>query len=809
MFGRKKRNKKYVRRSKAEERKPFSIRRFARVLKWAAIVLFAAWLGMQYHFRTLDRMIQAKFDQPRKWDLPSRVYSDAEFIYPGYEIKAGSLSAKLDRLRYRNTGEAIAGPGDYSVADSRIDIYLHDFEYPGELFKGFPVRLALDGNSVSSMVRLDVNEGIDLVRLEPEEITAIFNDAMEDRTVVALSEVPRHLIEAILVIEDERFFQHGGVDPLGILRAMIVNITHLRVVQGGSTLTQQLVKNFFLYPKRSFVRKMNEVLIAWRIEKAHTKEEIIEAYLNEIYLGQRGASSVSGVEEASRLYFAKSVGQLTTGEAALLAGLIRSPSEYNPITKPEKAKARRDFVLKKMQDKGIITKEEYAQAVSEKIVTPKSKIRRAAAPYFVDFVKRQLADLYPQEVLQTEGMRIFTTLDMSAQLSAEKAVSEELAALEKNYAAALPKDKSDPLQACLVSLQPSTGYVRALVGGRDYASSQFDRCTQALRQPGSTFKPFVYLTALDPRRSDREFTPSTIVDDTSFEVESGGRKWSPRNYDRRDHGPVTVVTALERSYNIAASRVAMEAGLDNVVKAARDAGIDSPLSPVPSLALGAFEVTPMEMASAYTIFPNGGIRAQPLSIINVATKDGAIVEKKALQMKRAFDPAPVFITTTIMKGVMDRGTGAGARSMGFTATAAGKTGTTSNYRDAWFAGFTPTLLALAWVGYDDNSEINMSGGRAALPLWTRFMKEVQPSGGGDFAGPVGVVLVKIDPRTGGLTSSACPSGVVEAYIEGTEPSLTCEEIFTSSEWSPAVPAASDEKRKRGLRARPEKRYDEF
>ncbi|HPM40856.1 MAG TPA: penicillin-binding transpeptidase domain-containing protein, partial [bacterium] len=367
------------------------------------------------------------------------------------------------------------------------------------------------------------------------------------------------------------------------------------------------------------------------------------------------------------------------------------------------------------------------------------------------------------------------------------------------------------LQACLVAIQPSTGYVRALVGGRDYAASQFDRCTQAMRQPGSTFKPFVYLTALDPRRSNAAFTPASIVEDVSFEVESGGKKWSPKNYDKREHGPVTIVTALEHSYNIAASRVAIDAGLDNVVKTARDAGIESPLAAVPSIALGSFEVTPMEMASAYTIFPNGGIRAQPLAIINVATKDGEIVERKTLQMKRAFDAAPVFMTTTLMKGVMDRGTGAGARALGFSAPAAGKTGTTSNYRDAWFAGFTPSMLALVWVGYDDNTEINMSGGKAALPLWTRFMKEVQPAGGGDFSGPGGVVLVKIDPRTGGLSYAACPDGVAEAFIEGTEPTRTCDEIFTTSaEAKATTPEPSrEENRRPASRLKPPKQPDEF
>lgn len=738
------------------------------------MIAVIAFVALSYHMKRLDRIIEAKFDRPRKWDLPSRVYSDAEYIYPGRDIKTRGIITKLDRLGYRNQGDAITGPGDYSTGKGRIDIYLHDFDYPEGPFRGFPVRIALEGSSVTGITQIEGGKALDVVRLEPEEIAAIFNAAMEDRTVVGLGDVPRPLIEAIILIEDERFLKHGGIDPVGIARAAFANLAAMRIVQGGSTLTQQLVKNFFLYPKRSFVRKLNEMLIAYRIEKHHSKAEILEAYLNEIYLGQRGPSSVSGVEEASRLYFAKGVGQITLGEAALLAGMIRSPMEYNPITKPEKARARRGFVLRRMMDEGLISKGEYAEASAEKIVTPTLKVRVSTAPHFIDFVKRQLADLYPQDVLETEGLSIFTTLDMSSQVAAEKAVAEELSIIEKNNANILPKNH-EPLEGCLVAIQPSTGFVRALVGGRNYAASQFDRCTQAARQPGSTFKPFVYLTALDPRRSNKFFTPATIIDDKAFEVEAGGKMWRPNNYDKKEHGPVTVATALEQSMNIATARLALEAGLDNIVRTARDAGIKSPIEAVPSMALGAFEVAPLEMAAAYTIFPNGGIRAEPLAIINVVTKEGEVIQKKTLQMKRAFDAAPVYITTTIMKGVVDRGTGAGARKLGFTAPAAGKTGTTSNYRDAWFVGFTPNLLALAWVGYDDNAEIKMSGARAALPVWTRFMKEVWASGDGDFAGPSGVVLVKMDPQTGGLSDGSC-QGIEGAFIEGTEPTDTCSKI---------------------------------
>lgn len=780
MFRRKKKKRGFFgRRVESSDNRPFHrTRRLFRMLVWLGVIAAIGGIALTYHFHRLDRMIAEKFDRPRKWDLPSRVYSDAEYLYPGTDIAARAIIAKLDRLGYRNTGDAISGPGDYAASQDKLEIYLHDFDYPGENFKGFPVRLALEGGVVSSITRTDENDSLDLVRLEPEEVASIFGVNMEDRTVVALDDVPKKLIEAIILVEDERFFDHSGVDPMGIVRAMFVNVAAMRIVQGGSTLTQQLVKNFFLNPKKSFVRKFNEMLIAHRIEKTHTKAEILEAYLNEIYLGQRGASSVSGVEEASRLYFAKDVSQLTLGECALTAGMIKNPSEYNPISRPERARARRDFVLKIMLEEELITKDEYDAAVAEKIITPKPKVKIATAPYFIDFLKRQLGDLYPQDVLQSEGLRIFTTLDMRSQLAAEKIVADGLVELEKNAANLLPKDHEEPLQACLVSIQPSTGYVRALVGGRDYGSSQFDRCTMASRQPGSTFKPFVYLTAVDPGRSKRFFTPASTIEDKSFEIESGGKMWSPANYDKKGHGIVTLTTALEESYNIATARIAIESGLENVVATARDAGIESPLDPVPAMALGAFEVLPIEMASAYTIFPNGGIRAEPISIINVANKDGEVLEKKRLQMRRTFDAAPVFIATTMMKGVLDRGTGASARSMGFQAIAAGKTGTTSNYRDAWFVGFTPGLLALVWVGFDDNAEIKMSGARAALPMWTGFMKETDPKGDGDFASPSGVTLVKIDPRTGGLTNSACPNGVNEAFIEGTEPKQTCDRLET-------------------------------
>lgn len=747
-----------------------------KLTKILVLLSIVALVAVFYHFRSIDRTIAEKFDRPRKWDLPSRVYSDAEYFYPGISLRDHDITAKLDRLGYRNVNADIKGPGEFSKKGDSLQIYLHDFEYPGESFKGFPVDIRIGADKIISISNMSNGETLPLIRLEPEEVASIFNEKMEDRTVVTLQEVPENLIEAVILIEDERFFKHSGVDPFGIVRAALVNLKSMRIAQGGSTLTQQLVKNFFLHSKKSFIRKFNEMLIATRIEKKHSKAEILEAYLNEIYLGQRGYSSVSGVAEASKLYFGKNVGQLSTGECALLAGMIRLPSRYNPITNPESAKERRDFVLKRMLNESLISIEEYNSAIAEKIVTPKRREKAGIAPYFIDFVKRQLSDFYPSSVLQTEGLKIFTTLDIFYQLAAEESVSKDLVALEKDYANILPAEHEGLLQACLIAMQPSTGYVKALVGGRNYGESQFDRCTQAMRQPGSTFKPFVYLTALDPSRSRMKFTPASLIEDRSFEVKSGGQMWSPSNYNRKEHGTVTLRRALEQSLNIATARLSIDAGLENVVRSARDAGITSELMAVPSLSLGSFELTPMELASAYTIFPNSGIRTSPISIISVMTKEGQVLERKEIRMKRSFDPAPVYLTTHLMKGVMDSGTGAGARARGFTAVAAGKTGTTSSYKDAWFVGFTPNLLALSWVGYDDNAEMKMSGGRAALPIWTDFMKRVEPEGSGDFTGPQDVVLVKVDKVTGGLADRSCPQSVYEAFIKGTEPSKQCSEI---------------------------------
>jgi penicillin-binding protein 1B len=760
---------------KRSQPKKSKVRRVWRWFKTLVVLgiifaLFGAW-----YMHHLTRSIETRFEMSQKWKIPSKVFSDAEYLYPGADMALRDIRGKLGRLGYRDMGLKITGPGDFAYPSKNVlEIYLHDFDYPGEKFTGFPLRVETGGNAVANLTNLQTGEALSNVRLEPELVAPLFSDEMEDRTLITLADVPKPLIEAVILIEDERFFKHKGVDPVGIMRAAVKDLFAMKIVQGGSTLTQQLVKNYFLHSKKTITRKINEALLAMILERRHTKAEILEAYLNEIYLGQRGRSSVMGVGEASKLYFAKNVDQLTLGECALLAGLIKSPSEYSPFRNKDKARARRDFVLDRMYDDDLISARELADAKAEVIVTPPRPAQVVKAPYFIDFVKQQIGVLYTPEVLTSEGMRIFTTLDLTAQLEAERAVADGLKKLETTYATQLPKGYEGKLEGALIAIQPQTGYIRALVGGRNFETNQYNHITLSKRQPGSTFKPFTYLTAFDPKRSKKPFAPSDYIDDKKFTVKAGGEDWTPSNYDKKEHGEVTLRKALEESYNIATAKLGIEAGLENVVQTARDIGITSDLLAVPSLSLGAFEVSPLELAAAYTIFPNAGVRAEPISVINVVDQNGTVLERRTLEMKRVFDAAPVYITTNVMKGVLDRGTAAAARNMGFRGIAAGKTGTTSDFRDAWFAGFTPQLLALVWVGYDDNTTTNMSGSRAALPIWTEFMKEYVGDSQEDFTSPKDVILVKIDPESGELATKNCPKTSFEPFVEGAEPSTPCK-----------------------------------
>lgn len=744
-------------------------------------------IGLIIYITTLTVIITKKFSGP-KWDIPSKVYSDSFQLYPGLDISAIQLKERLERLGYQSASESISHPGEYQVQHEdgsnqiRWTIYLNDFSYPLKNFSGFKITLDITDHIITHMAqkKRDSEEEIFLAELEPELITEFFEKTREDRQVVKLQDVPPNLLNAIISVEDARFLEHAGLDPRSIFRAFLANLKAGAVVQGGSTITQQLVKNFFLTQKKTLLRKLNEALMAFIVESRTSKDEILEAYVNEVYLGQRGSAGIYGVSEGARFYFSKSLSKLTLAECALLGGIIRGPGVFSPFKNKSLALKRRNIVLKKMLETNTILASEYERALQEPLRVKKISAASNSAPYFVDFVRAELLEKYPSQVLTTQGLKIFTTLDMSLQVFSDEALQTTLKQLELQFPT-LKEDLApgERLQGALIAIHPQTGFIRALVGGRDYTESQFNRITQARRQPGSLFKPLVYLTAF---LEDQKYTLASRLSNEPFTFTYDRQTWEPLNYEEKEkkakeneRKEVSAREALERSINIPTARLATEIGMKKLVKVAQKLGIQSPLPAVPSLSLGSAEVTPLEMASVYSVLANGGIRALPISIKHVVGPDGEILEGKSIEIQKVVSPEASFLVTYALEGVLDRGTGRGTRLFGFSRPAAGKTGTTNEYVDSWFAGYTPDLVGVSWVGFDKEKKVGLTGAQAALPLWTRFMmKATQSKPVSEFLIPENIVFQEIDPETGGLSTSKCPSSFKEAFTKGTEPKTVCE-----------------------------------
>jgi len=735
-------------------------------LVMVAFVVFLGFVGYTYV------VVTKKFESSRRFDLPSRIYSDATPIVPGMAYPRALLEPKLNHVGYHEVKARVANPGEYRYVDSDLEIYLQNFEYPDIEFRAIPVTIDFDGARVRAVRRLDDNAALRGIRIEPELITSLYNNEMEDRLPVALSAVPKVLTDAVIATEDRSFYQHEGISIRGTLAALMADLRSGSLSRGGSTLTQQLVKNMYLNPERTWRRKSTEALMALLIEARFTKEQILENYLNEIYLGQNGAVQIIGVEQASQVYFGKRVTYLTLPEAATLAGIIRSPNVLSPLKYPDRAKPRRDTVLGLMRDQKKITPEEYEKAVAEPLATSRFPRTSRSAPFFVDLVLKQLKETYPETQLRTEGLRIFTTLDMIMQRSAEQALDSGIESLNKRYS--YLRKHSTPLEGVMLTIQPGTGYVKALVGGRSYSKTQFNRAIQARRQPGSLFKPFVYVAAMDPARGQNALTAATVLDDSPISVPIGNAVWTPQNYDLRFHGHVTVREALAHSYNIPAVRAAIDAGMTNVVKEASTIGIESHLEPYPSVSLGAFEVTPLEIAYAYSAFANLGVKAEPISILAVSTREGKVLESREVKMRRVAPASLCYVMNDVLKDVFDYGTAGKARSLGFDRDFAGKTGTTSNYRDAWFIGYSPRILSLVWIGFDDGKSVRLAGGDACVPIWTTHMNRIAgmiPDV--DWRRPDDVLEREIDPESGALATPYCPQSRGEVFVAGTEPTSVC------------------------------------
>ncbi|HEV3486906.1 MAG TPA: PBP1A family penicillin-binding protein, partial [Vicinamibacterales bacterium] len=679
------------------------------------MVLFVAFIGFVGYTYVV---ITEKFDSSQRWVLPSRIYSDGTPLVPGIEYTRALLEPKLNHVGYREVRKRVENPGEYRYVGEDLEIYLNNFEYPDMEFHAVPVLVDMDGARVRTIKRLTDGVTMRGVRIEPELITSIYNNEMEDRVPVSLDVVPKHLIDAIIAKEDRTFYDHEGISIRGIARAIKDDILSKSLTSGGSTLTQQLVKNLYLTPERTFRRKGIEALMALLLELRYEKEQILEAYLNEIYLGQNGSVQIAGVEQASQVYFGKHVTYLTLPEAATLAGMIKSPNVLSPLKYPERAKEQRDITLRLMRDQGKITAREYEQAKALPLTVTRFPKTSRSAPFFVDLVLKELRETYPETQLTTDGLRIFTTLDTTMQRSAEEALTNGIANLGRKYRYIRTADV--PLEGVVLTIEPGTGYVKALVGGQNYSKTQFNRAIQARRQPGSLFKPFVYITAMDPTRGAEALTASTVLDDSPISIpQAGAAVWRPQNYDNRFHGRVTVREALAHSYNIPAVRAAIDAGVPNVIRTAANIGVESKLEPYPSVSLGSFEVTPLEIAYAYSAFANLGVKSEPVTILAVVTRDGQLLETRNVKMKRVAPASVIYVMNDILKDVFDYGTAGRARSLGFEHPYAGKTGTTNNYRDAWFIGYSPRILTLVWVGYDDGHSIRLAGGDACIPIWTR------------------------------------------------------------------------------------------
>jgi len=733
-------------------------------------------LVVRPRYRELERTVVERFNG-RPWAVPARIYGDAFVLYPGIELEPTGFFTRLQRLGYREVTEPVRVRGEFrrDPHGSAVDLFLHEFHYPLHPEPGRAIRLELARGVMTQVRELETGNELFDVALEPEPLAGLYDQVWEERRVVPLARIPPRVVQAVLAIEDSRFYEHGAFDWRGILRAVVRNVAAGRIVEGGSTLTQQLMKNFFLSESRTFARKAKELAMAVIAERRYTKDQILELYLNEIYLGQSGVKGIFGVSEAAQFYFGKELSDVTTAEAALLAGLIRAPNAYSPLRSPDRARSRRDLVLAAMSAEGFLTEAEAAAARTDQVVLRRFALDRNAAPYFVDFVRRELAASYPPEALTGDGLRIFTSLDPEMQIAAEHAVGEGLTAIERRHPRLASTDPGERLEAALIALHPATGEIEAMVGGRDYRTTQFNRVTDAWRQPGSVFKPVVYFAALDPDGGAAHVLPTSPIADEPFTWPYEGRTWTPANYQDRYLGVVTIRRALEMSLNVATARVGFETGLPRIQTAAERLGFPGPLPAFPAMVLGSFEATPLTIAEVYAVLASQGQRTQARAVKQVANEADELVEGgRPLAITSVVSPQLTYLVTHLLEGVLERGTGRGVRASGFDRPAAGKTGTTNDYGDAWFAGYTPDLVTVVWVGFDRRRPLGLSGAQAALPIWTAFMREATAGRSArDFDVPEGVTLVTIDPTSGLRATPGCPETIVEAFLDADAPTEFC------------------------------------
>ncbi len=751
--------------------RPARGRRRRRGRRWPWVVLLLLLLGsgalawLIWPFWQLSGQFGS---QPAK--QPSRLYGAPRELRVGAELTAEALIAELGALGYRRLEPAATpAPGTFSARQGEVAILRRRFPPPEVAGGRQLLRVRFDGGVISGVEAS--GKAMQSVRLDRPLIASYYGPELRERRPVGLDELPEETILAVLAAEDAYFLEHKGFSLVGTLRALWVNLRAREVRQGGSTLTQQLVKNLYLTQRRTLLRKLQEAVLAVFLELRFEKRAILEAYLNEIYWGRSGNIDLMGIGAAAFAYFGKHPSELDLAESALLAGIIPSPATMSPLVDPKAARERRDFVLERLAQLGWLATDRLERASRRGALPTRPPLVARRAPYFAAFAEGEARRRFGVEALADAGFVLHSTLSLANQQQAEAAVRSELPELEKRWEK--ERRTGAPLEAALISADPRSGGILAYVGGRSYARSQFDRVTQARRQAGSAFKPIVYAAAY----ADLKASPATFLNDAPLSVRRDGQVWIPKNSDGRYRGRISSRAALEQSLNVPTARLALDVGLDRVVATARKLGITSRLDPYPALALGSMEVSPIEMATVYATLAGGGRRPQLYALAAVYDRHGVEVTGERIEPPAQELPADVaYVVNTGLRGVLDRGTGKGARQQGIEDALAGKTGTTNSRRDSWFAGYSPDRVSLVWVGYDDNSKTRLSGARAALPIWSRFTGAVRPAGGYPrFERPEGVVVVRIDPSTGGLATGGCPQWFDEVFLSDNTPGELCRE----------------------------------
>jgi len=706
------------------------------------LVVIAGMVLLALYLIKLDRTITHKFEGKR-WDIPAKVYSQPLELYQGANVDRETMKTWLELLNYQSN-KSYDRTGTYHRSGNTYFIHTRGFTYSANDKDAEQViKMTISGNKVASIQStLPAKSGI--IRLEPVNIGGIYPDSNEDRLVVSLDEVPQPLIDALIATEDRAFYEHKGVSIRGIARAVLNNFSG-GSMQGGSTITQQLIKNFYLNSDRTLKRKANEALMAVLLELHYSKDEILQTYLNEIYLGQNGNRSINGFGLASQFYFDKPLKELRIDQQAMLVGMAKGPSIYNPRRHPNDSKARRDVVLNNMLAMGTLSQEDYEKALEQPLgVVDKPVEGKSQFPDFLDIVKRELNTVYYADDLKNEGLIIISTLDPIAQLAADKAVDKKLSELRRN------SSKTKDLQGALVSANPETGELVSVVGsGSEFTG--FNRAVDAKRQVGSLLKPVVYMTALESGR----YNLASPVDDSPITVTlADGTKWSPKNYSNRDHGYVPLTTALAKSYNQSTVRLGMEFGVDTFARQLRRLGVQEKIPPYPSALLGSVNLSPMDMLGVYQVFATGGFRTPIHSIRTVIDDRGRILQRTGLNTERSIPPETNFLTNYALQQVVSNGTARRAQSLGSHLNLAGKTGTTNNYRDAWFAGYSGNYVSVVWVGRDDNKPIGLSGGTGALPVWIDYMKRLKLTPVA-LPEPEGIEWLWLENNSGKLSDERC------------------------------------------------------